>query len=166
MAHANIVDHIGSKVTVFTKDGNAAENRQLHTVDEFGIVISNQYGKQTFIPWIQVKYVDYVEEPSVPLWNDPLKQIKMDKPYIGDSLPRQVKYESGSTGNAHTSDALTYAEGVSSLGSYTTKNLSNELGKRTGVEVFKVPPHKDYSLIIGQIRHDRTGPATILINLD
>lgn len=32
MAHANIVDHIGSKVTVFTKDGNAAENRQLHTI--------------------------------------------------------------------------------------------------------------------------------------
>lgn len=66
MAHANIVDHIGSEVTVFTKDGNAAENRQLHTVDEFGIVISNQYGKQTFIPWIQVKYVDYVEEQKTP----------------------------------------------------------------------------------------------------
>ncbi|WP_143763143.1 hypothetical protein [Paenibacillus odorifer] len=62
MANANIVDHIGSKVTVFTKDGNAAENRQLHTVDEFGIVISNQHGKRTFIPWIQVKYVDYEEK--------------------------------------------------------------------------------------------------------
>ncbi|MDK8193761.1 hypothetical protein QP794_27135 [Paenibacillus sp. UMB7766-LJ446] len=66
MAHANIVDHIGSKVTVFTKDGNAAENRQLYTVDEFGIVISNQHGNQTFIPWIQVKYVDYVEEQETP----------------------------------------------------------------------------------------------------
>ncbi|WP_405154768.1 BC1881 family protein [Paenibacillus sp. FSL K6-0108] len=163
MAHANIVDHIGSKVTVFTKDGNAAENRQLHTVDEFGIVISNQYGKQTFIPWIQVKYVDYVEVPSVPLWNDPLKGHKV---YIGDSLPNQVKYESGSMGNVHTTDALTYAEGVSSLASFTTKNLSQEFEKRTGVEVFKVPPHKDYSIVIGQIRHDRTGPATILINQD
>lgn len=57
----NIVDHIGSKVTVWTKDGNAAENRTLHTVDEFGVVISNYQGKQTFIPWIQVKYIDYAE---------------------------------------------------------------------------------------------------------
>ncbi|OMF05252.1 hypothetical protein BK129_14795 [Paenibacillus amylolyticus] len=73
MPTANIVDHIGSKVTVFTKDGNVAENRKLHTVDEFGIVISNQHGKRTFIPWVQVKYVDYADEPNVPLWNDPLK---------------------------------------------------------------------------------------------
>lgn len=62
MANANVVDHIGSKVTVWTKDGNAAENRQLHTVDEFGIVISSYTGKQTFIPWCQVKYVDYEDE--------------------------------------------------------------------------------------------------------
>lgn len=60
----NIVDHIGSEVTVWTKDGNAAENRRLHTVDEFGVVISNYQGKQTFIPWIQVKYIDYAEQKS------------------------------------------------------------------------------------------------------
>ncbi|WP_338841983.1 hypothetical protein [Paenibacillus glucanolyticus] len=60
----NIVDHIGSKVTVWTKDGNAADNRTLHTVDEFGVVISNYQGKQTFIPWIQVKYIDYPELTS------------------------------------------------------------------------------------------------------
>ncbi|GGJ11349.1 hypothetical protein [Paenibacillus hunanensis] len=64
MLNANIVDHIGSKVTVWTKDGNAAENRQLHTVDEFGLVISNQDGKRTFIPWCQIKYVDYVDEEN------------------------------------------------------------------------------------------------------
>lgn len=60
--HANIVDHIGSKVTVYTKDGNVAENRTLHTVDEFGLVIDSFKGNRVFIPWIQVKYVDYVEE--------------------------------------------------------------------------------------------------------
>ncbi|WP_017814456.1 hypothetical protein [Paenibacillus shenyangensis] len=63
--NANIVDHIGSKVTVWTKDGNAAENRQLHTVDEFGIVISNQDKKRTFIPWCQIKYIDYADENAV-----------------------------------------------------------------------------------------------------
>ncbi|MMZ45254.1 hypothetical protein D3C76_334190 [compost metagenome] len=61
MANANIVDHIGSLVTVWTKDGNAAESRTLYTVDEFGVVISNQHGYQTFIPWIQIKYIDYVD---------------------------------------------------------------------------------------------------------
>lgn len=65
MANANIVDHIGSKVTVWTKDGNAAENRQLHTVDEFGVVISNFVGKLTFIPWVQVKYIDYEDSKSL-----------------------------------------------------------------------------------------------------
>ncbi|WP_340397791.1 hypothetical protein NST50_05260 [Paenibacillus sp. FSL E2-0202] len=62
MANANIVDRIGSKVTVWTKDGNAAENRKLHTVDEFGIVVSNFTGKLMFVPWAQVKYVDYEDD--------------------------------------------------------------------------------------------------------
>lgn len=47
-----------------------------------------------------------------------------------------------------------------------TKWLSEELEKRTGVEVHKIAPHAEYSLIIGHVRHDRTGPATILINID
>ncbi|MNI61241.1 hypothetical protein D3C73_1165020 [compost metagenome] len=62
LANANIVDRIGSRVTLWTKDGNAAENRQLHTVDEFGIVLSNQHGKLMFVPWCQVKYVDYPDD--------------------------------------------------------------------------------------------------------
>ncbi|WP_342440006.1 hypothetical protein NSS79_15370 [Paenibacillus sp. FSL L8-0436] len=62
MANANIVDRIGSTVTIWTKDGNAAENRKLHTVDEFGIVVSNQHGKLMFVPWVQVKYVDYHDD--------------------------------------------------------------------------------------------------------
>lgn len=136
MAHANIVDHIGSKVTVFTKDGNAAENRQLHTVDEFGIVISNQYGKQTFIPWIQVKYVDYVEEPSVPLWNDPYKGA---------------------------ADAV---ESVPSLASYTTDDLFNELGKRTNFHVLLVEPGEEYRIDIGKQGHNLQGPATVLFKQD
>lgn len=63
--NANIIDHIGSKVTVWTKDGNAAENRVLFTVDEFGIVIENfNHQKQVFIPWLQVKYIDYTVETT------------------------------------------------------------------------------------------------------
>ncbi len=65
LANANIVDRIGSKVTLWTKDGNAAENRQLHTVDEFGIVVTNQHGKLMFVPWCQVKYVDYTDDSLV-----------------------------------------------------------------------------------------------------
>lgn len=67
MLNANLVDHIGSLVTVWTKDGNAAEKRLLHTADEFGVVICNYEGKQTFIPWIQIKYIDYVSEEVVTL---------------------------------------------------------------------------------------------------
>lgn len=67
MLNANLVDHIGSLVTVWTKDGNAAEKRLLHTADEFGVVICNYEGKQTFIPWVQIKYIDYVSEEVVTL---------------------------------------------------------------------------------------------------
>lgn len=61
--NANIVDHIGSKVTVWCKDGNCAEDRILHTVDEFGLVISHYSKEDTlvFVPWAQVKYVDYLK---------------------------------------------------------------------------------------------------------
>lgn len=65
LLNANLVDHIGSLVTVWTKDGNAAEKRLLHTADEFGVVICNYEGKQTFIPWIQIKYIDYADENAV-----------------------------------------------------------------------------------------------------
>lgn len=64
--NANIVDHIGSTVNVWTADGNAMENRQLLTVDTFGIVVTgfvdattDSLSKAVFVPWIQVKYVDY-----------------------------------------------------------------------------------------------------------
>jgi hypothetical protein len=60
----NIIDQIGGKVTVWTKDGNNMENRTLHTLDEFGVVVSawNDDKKCVFVPWCQVKYVDYVSE--------------------------------------------------------------------------------------------------------
>ena len=59
----NIVDRIGSEVTVWTQDGNAMENRTLLTLDTFGIVVTG-YGsadKCVFVPWVQVKYVDYLK---------------------------------------------------------------------------------------------------------
>jgi hypothetical protein len=57
----NIVDKVGSPVTVWTQDGNPMENRTLLTLDTFGIVVTG-YGssdKAVFVPWCQVKYVDY-----------------------------------------------------------------------------------------------------------
>lgn len=61
MLVANIVDRINTKVNVWTKDGNFMEGRLLATVDEFGIVVTgwNDDDKLVFVPWVQVKYVDY-----------------------------------------------------------------------------------------------------------
>lgn len=57
----NIVDKIGSQVTVWTVDGNAMENRTLLTLDTFGIVVTgwNAADKAVFVPWVRVTYVDY-----------------------------------------------------------------------------------------------------------
>lgn len=61
---------------------------------------------------------------------------------------------------------IKYGQARANLRHYYTKHLSEELEQRTGVEVYKIAPHDEYSLIIGRVRHDRTGPATILINQD
>lgn len=60
----NIVDRVGSTVTVWTQDGNPMENRKLLTLDTFGIVVTgyNDESKAVFIPWVQVKYVDYAAD--------------------------------------------------------------------------------------------------------
>lgn len=63
----NIVDKVGSKVTVWTQDGNPMEERKLLTLDTFGIVVTG-YGseqKAVFVPWNQVKYVDYPNDQCV-----------------------------------------------------------------------------------------------------
>lgn len=59
----NLIDHIGNFVTVWTKEGNSPKNRRLITADEMGLVISPSatdpdQGKEIFIPWNRVKYVD------------------------------------------------------------------------------------------------------------
>ncbi len=69
----NIVDQIGSTVTVWCNDGNGMENRKLLTIDTFGIVVIG-YGdweKAVFIPWCQVKYVDYPNRSNKVLAGDP-----------------------------------------------------------------------------------------------
>jgi hypothetical protein len=57
----NVVDQIGSKVTVSTKDGNEMENRTLLTLDEFGVVVTswNDAELAVFVPWNRVKYIVY-----------------------------------------------------------------------------------------------------------
>lgn len=57
----NIVDRIGGTVTVWTQDGNGMEKRKLLTVDTFGIVVTGFRSdvNAVFVPWCQVKYVDY-----------------------------------------------------------------------------------------------------------
>ncbi|MCP3807147.1 BC1881 family protein [Paenibacillus sp. Lou8.1] len=48
----------------------------------------------------------------------------------------------------------------------STKNLSEELSKREGVEVITVEPHKEFKITVGQQEETFTGPAVILINQD
>lgn len=57
----NIVDRVGSKVTVWTQDGNPMEDRKLLTLDTFGVAVTGcgSERKAVFVPWCQVKYVDY-----------------------------------------------------------------------------------------------------------
>jgi hypothetical protein len=57
----NLVDHIGSTVTVWTKDGNAMEDRTLLTVDSYGVVVTqwNNESRAVFVPWVHVNYIDY-----------------------------------------------------------------------------------------------------------
>lgn len=59
----NIVDKVLSPVTVWCQDGNAMENRTLLTLDTFGIVVTRFSGDvAVFVPWCQVKYVEYPRE--------------------------------------------------------------------------------------------------------
>lgn len=60
----NLVDKIGSDVTVWVHDGNAMENRTLLTLDTFGVVVTgwNDASKAVFVPWNQVKYIDYLSQ--------------------------------------------------------------------------------------------------------
>ncbi|WP_025684558.1 BC1881 family protein [Paenibacillus maysiensis] len=159
MANANIVDHIGGKVTVWTKDGNAAENRTLHTVDDFGVVISNQHGKQTFIPWGQVKYIDYPQEtgPAMvigkPLSVDELNMLKGTEPL--KITPLEV---------ASTPESPKWFWEV--FETLTTKFLSEELSKRTGVQTYQLSPGELMSMEQGGGIRILSGPAIVLFNQD
>ncbi|MEK4239082.1 BC1881 family protein [Paenibacillus sp. FSL H7-0714] len=48
----------------------------------------------------------------------------------------------------------------------TTKDLSDELSKREGVEVLTVEPHEEFKITVGQQEKIFTGPAVILVNQD
>ncbi|MBU5356131.1 BC1881 family protein [Paenibacillus barcinonensis] len=48
----------------------------------------------------------------------------------------------------------------------TTKELSEELSRRLGVDTITVDPHQEFVLTVGDQQYSFTGPATILINQD
>lgn len=58
----NIVNHIGNKVTVWHKTGNAMEQRTLLTVDDYGIAVTGYTGHTIYVPWMQINYVDLIQE--------------------------------------------------------------------------------------------------------
>jgi len=63
----NLINHIGNKVTVWTKEGNSLTNRTLVTADELGIVVSgDRDDREVFIPWCRVKYVDLIKRLKAP----------------------------------------------------------------------------------------------------
>jgi hypothetical protein len=61
--NSNLVDRIGSEVTIWCKDGNCMGNRTLFTLDSYGIVVSGWNDKDlcVFVPWIHVNYIDYTK---------------------------------------------------------------------------------------------------------
>lgn len=50
--------------------------------------------------------------------------------------------------------------------SQSTKNLSEELSKREGVETITVEPYQEIRITVGQQEKLFTGPAVILVNQD
>lgn len=50
--------------------------------------------------------------------------------------------------------------------SQSTKNLSQELSSREGVETISVKPYEEVKITVGQQEKVFTGPAVILINQD
>lgn len=48
----------------------------------------------------------------------------------------------------------------------TTKDLSEELSKREGVQTITVEPHQEFKITVGQQEKSFTGPAVILVNQD
>lgn len=47
-----------------------------------------------------------------------------------------------------------------------TKELSQELSQREGVEAITVDPHQEFIITVGQQERKFTGPAVILVNQD
>lgn len=47
-----------------------------------------------------------------------------------------------------------------------TKDLSQELLNREGVQAITVEPHQEFKITVGQQEQKFTGPAVILINQD
>ncbi|MCP1134902.1 BC1881 family protein [Paenibacillus polysaccharolyticus] len=50
--------------------------------------------------------------------------------------------------------------------SQSTKDLSQELSQREGVETIAVEPHQEFKITVGQQEQIFTGPAVILVNQD
>jgi phosphopantetheine adenylyltransferase len=53
------------------------------------------------------------------------------------------------------------------LNQISTKEISDQLSNREGVETIYIPPHQEVKIIShGTIKEIVEGPATILINID
>lgn len=48
----------------------------------------------------------------------------------------------------------------------STKELSQELSEREGIETLTVEPHQQFKITVGQQEKIFTGPAVILVNQD
>ncbi|MGG1673533.1 BC1881 family protein [Paenibacillus sp. NRS-1783] len=167
MPNANIVDHIGSIVTVWTKCGNIAEHPVLRRADDFGVVISYKGGEHVFIPWEQVEYIDYPNtspESVTEIYVRKLSKEKCeafkrmwetreDRPVV---VPHKINPNTGRTWL---------------LQFVSTKALSDELRTRAGVKVLELSPEDTLNAITlrnGRYHSDDliTGPAVVLFNQD
>lgn len=52
------------------------------------------------------------------------------------------------------------------LKDYSTKELTDELIKRGGVQVFYAKPHEEYKIVVGGDEYKSKGPAILIENID
>lgn len=52
------------------------------------------------------------------------------------------------------------------LKDYSTRELTEELIKRGGIQAFYAEPYEDYKIVVGDKEHKAKGPAILIENID
>lgn len=186
----NLVDRIGTPVTVWTLEGNSMEMRTLVTVDEMGVVVSQPKTPNAppsthdiFVPWNRIKYID-LPKPTLKHASQPTHDwlqghgpnvalLNYTQQSIGDVTALEYIPEPGC--GVFNTDTLTSSPDLRRVLSayYTTKELHDILTHRESVKDIVIEPEVEWRLSVWDTKTETplgittgTGPARILINTD